>query len=148
VHFRSMAYGQGSNSALPIWGGFMKKVYGNSKYKNLKKAQFTPPADSVLAWMQCPPYLEEMPYWDDYWDDIFEPSFWEKIFGKKKYKEGEEFYEFEDGEYKRFLKDKQRQLDSIKIIRRQQRLEKKDERRQKRKEFWSDKLFKNKKKER
>lgn len=33
AHFRSTALGQGANTALPIWGIFMKKVYSDSKLK-------------------------------------------------------------------------------------------------------------------
>ena len=29
VHFESLTYGAGSNMALPIWGIFMQKVYGD-----------------------------------------------------------------------------------------------------------------------
>lgn len=33
AHFRSTALGQGANTALPIWGIFMKKVYSDSRLK-------------------------------------------------------------------------------------------------------------------
>src|SRR5690606_11293735 len=33
AHFRSTALGQGANTALPIWGLFMQKVYADKKIK-------------------------------------------------------------------------------------------------------------------
>jgi penicillin-binding protein 1A len=42
AHFRSTALGQGANTALPIWGLFMKKVYSDSKLK-VSRADFERP---------------------------------------------------------------------------------------------------------
>ncbi|MEZ5040099.1 MAG: transglycosylase domain-containing protein [Saprospiraceae bacterium] len=61
VHFRTMGVGQGSNTALPIWGEFMKSVYKDPTYKHYRRTQFEPLSDSLSAMMQCPPYLDEMP---------------------------------------------------------------------------------------
>lgn len=59
VRFRSMSLGQGANTALPIWGRFMNKVYKNSKYKHWKKSKFEEPDSLLLAQMDCPPFLED-----------------------------------------------------------------------------------------
>lgn len=45
THFNSRL-GQGSKSALPIWGIFMKKVYSNSKLGYSLQDKFTPPTSS------------------------------------------------------------------------------------------------------
>lgn len=45
IHFNSMAYGQGARAALPIYGYYMKKVYGDKKLKYSQNAKFTFPAD-------------------------------------------------------------------------------------------------------
>ena len=34
IHFRSTALGQGANTALPIWGIYMKKIYGDPSFAN------------------------------------------------------------------------------------------------------------------
>ncbi len=59
VHFRSMRLGQGSNSALPIWGRFMKKLYRDPAFKKWKRLEFPEPDSSLLAMMDCPPFLED-----------------------------------------------------------------------------------------
>ena len=46
VHFESIALGQGSNMALPIWGIFMKKVYEDKTIPIGPGDMFTPP----LGW--------------------------------------------------------------------------------------------------
>lgn len=43
IHFRSMAYGQGAASALPIFGYFMKSVYGDSRLGYSVKTNFNIP---------------------------------------------------------------------------------------------------------
>lgn len=44
AHFRSTALGQGANTALPIWGIYMKKVYADRKIK-ISKGDFERPAN-------------------------------------------------------------------------------------------------------
>ena len=59
VRFRSMKLGQGSNTALPIWGRFMQKVYKDPKFRKWKKDKF-PALDSLIQWeLDCPHYLED-----------------------------------------------------------------------------------------
>lgn len=45
IHFDNMAYGQGAKAALPIYGLYMKKVYGNPKLPYRQDAKFVYPAD-------------------------------------------------------------------------------------------------------
>ena len=61
VHFRSTRIGQGANSALPIWGRFMRKVQGNRHLSMYRGGEFEALSDSVLMELDCPPYLEELP---------------------------------------------------------------------------------------
>ncbi len=44
IHFNSMDFGQGARAALPIYGLFMKKVYGDPKLKYSQDAKFEFPA--------------------------------------------------------------------------------------------------------
>ena len=72
VHFRSLSLGQGANTALPIWGRFMTKVYKDPKFKSWYQSKFTPLSDSIQLAMNCPPYLPDMP--------VYEPlTFFEEI---------------------------------------------------------------------
>lgn len=61
IHFRSIRLGQGANTALPIWGRFMQKVYKDRAFASWKKAVFPVPSVEVLDMLNCPPYLEEQP---------------------------------------------------------------------------------------
>ena len=44
IHFRSMAYGQGASSALPIFGYFMKAVYADPTLGYSVQTPFNVPA--------------------------------------------------------------------------------------------------------
>jgi penicillin-binding protein 1A len=57
VHFKSMKTGQGSSSALPIFGLFIQK---QQKWKS-PSGSFFLPSEENLALMNCPPYLETYP---------------------------------------------------------------------------------------
>lgn len=61
VHFRSIRTGQGSNTALPVWGQFMRKVQGNSKTVQYTRGTFPAPPDTILAQLDCPHYLPDLP---------------------------------------------------------------------------------------
>ncbi|MBK8500955.1 MAG: transglycosylase domain-containing protein [Saprospiraceae bacterium] len=69
VHFKTTEHGQGANTALPIWGRFMKKVQGNKRTAQYLKGDFTPPSDSLLMEIDCPNFLPEMP---EFFDSIFD----------------------------------------------------------------------------
>ncbi len=49
IHFNSMAQGQGTSMALPIYGLFMKKVYADRSLPYTQDAKFTFPADVNLC---------------------------------------------------------------------------------------------------
>ena len=73
IHFKSLSAGQGANTALPIWGLFMKKLYKDPNFKSWKRAKFPSLSEESWAYMQCPPYLEEMPILiADYWNENVE----------------------------------------------------------------------------
>jgi len=57
IHFKTMQTGQGSSSALPIFGIFMQK---QQKWKPPTGA-FGLPSEELLALMECPPFLDEYP---------------------------------------------------------------------------------------
>jgi penicillin-binding protein 1A len=49
IHFNTMALGQGARAALPLYGIFMQKVYGNSKLPYSQTAQFDFPSDLTIC---------------------------------------------------------------------------------------------------
>jgi len=86
VHFRSMKLGQGSNTALPIWGRFMNKVYKDEHFKKWKKQKFEP-LDSTVIWeMDCPPFLDSRDMIPELYEDEEEDGgvfdWFESIFEK------------------------------------------------------------------
>lgn len=137
VHFRSMSRGQGSSTALPIWGKFMQKVYQDPAFKPWRKIKFEPPQDTALALLQCPPYLDEMPIIANYWD----PMFWNGNI----YEEFPELFESSrDGDFLDIppREEFESTNDYIDRVTRQiERLREKRERRERRKEFWDRILF-------
>jgi penicillin-binding protein 1A len=53
VHFKSLDSGQGSSTALPIWGNYMKQIYNDGHHEVWRQAKFANLPDSVLAKLQC-----------------------------------------------------------------------------------------------
>lgn len=138
VRFRSLSLGQGANTALPVYGIFMRKV---SKWKATKKwaqAEFRPKSEAVLAMLDCLPYLEEEP--------IAEEDF----------EESDDFYNALDELFDRFKKDKnkerkaprvnkspqskssQQKKEQDRIKKQNEKLRKKRARKKKRSKVWSD----------
>jgi penicillin-binding protein 1A len=57
-HFTSTAQGDGATTALPIYAGFMKRVYASKKL-NLSKADFEPPKNGVSIVFDCNQYQQQ-----------------------------------------------------------------------------------------
>ena len=57
-HFTSTAQGDGATTALPIFAGFMKRVYANPKLK-ISKADFEPPKNGVSITYDCNQYQQQ-----------------------------------------------------------------------------------------
>ncbi|MEN9330950.1 MAG: hypothetical protein RLZZ94_40 [Bacteroidota bacterium] len=55
VHFRSTSLGQGANTALPIWGLFMRKVFDDPKL-NYSQGEFTKPSKPLNVELDCSKY--------------------------------------------------------------------------------------------
>ncbi len=52
MSFNSTNLGQGANSALPIWGYFMQRVYDDKSIK-IKRGDFTPPTPGGMTRIDC-----------------------------------------------------------------------------------------------
>lgn len=59
AHFRSTALGQGANTALPIWGLYMKKVYEDPAIKVKKFAEFKRP-EKLNVEIDCAKFQQEI----------------------------------------------------------------------------------------
>ncbi|MBB5439897.1 penicillin-binding protein 1A [Pedobacter sp. AK017] len=57
-HFISTAQGDGATTALPIFAGFMKRVYANPKLK-ISQADFEPPKSGVSIIYDCNQYQQQ-----------------------------------------------------------------------------------------
>jgi penicillin-binding protein 1A len=58
VRFRSLQLGMGTNTALPIWAYYMKKVYADSTI-TISKGDFEKPAEMIRIQMDCKQYRRE-----------------------------------------------------------------------------------------
>ncbi|MFD2246914.1 penicillin-binding protein 1A [Pontibacter ruber] len=60
IHFRTIALGQGNKLAMPIYGYFMKKVYGD-KTLDVSKEPFPKPSTPLSVELDCAKYNGQMP---------------------------------------------------------------------------------------
>lgn len=145
VHFRTMRRGQGSSTALPIWGQFMRNVVRDPALKKYHWGRFPSLPDTLNALMECPHYLEDMPILVDIYQDFDEnPGFFERLFGRKDQPDYERQAPKTSSRntYPRRRQGESRQEYEERLRRYELREAKKEERREKRKEFWSKLLFK------
>jgi penicillin-binding protein 1A len=143
VHFRSLRYGQGANTALPIWARFYQKAYANRSTRRWLAGDFVPPSDSMLSFMMCPPYLEEMPVLADLWPDYRDnPGF---------FSEWQHNGRFSGSDYQIRLKPRRPDETDEEYFRRMekynQRKFKREERKRKRRDYWSRVFFGKEKRE-
>lgn len=59
IHFRSTRLGEGANSALPIFAGFMKRVYDNPALGIKRNVDFDAPKGGVSIVMDCDQYKQQ-----------------------------------------------------------------------------------------
>ncbi|MDB5112657.1 MAG: peptidase [Mucilaginibacter sp.] len=59
-HFRSTRVGEGSNSALPIFALYMKKVYADPSLGIKKDVDFTPPKNPLTITLDCNAYSQQV----------------------------------------------------------------------------------------
>ena len=147
VRFRSLALGQGANTALPIWAGFMRRINRDPAFKGYARATFPPPSLAVQEKLACAPYLEAMPLPVDSLGGLFAApdNFLRKLddllgsFKKDKERPADEA---RPSSATRRERDEARRQESERIRKKNERTKRKRERKKKRKEKW-DQLFKN-----
>jgi penicillin-binding protein 1A len=59
IHFRSTRLGEGANTALPIFAGYMKRVYANAALGVKKNVDFVPPKSGVTITLDCGAYSQQ-----------------------------------------------------------------------------------------
>ena len=60
VRFRSLALGQGANTALPIWGLTMKQIVNDKSLRKYHPRPFPPLPDSLAQMLNCPSFVESL----------------------------------------------------------------------------------------
>jgi penicillin-binding protein 1A len=60
IHFRSTNLGEGANTALPIFAGYMKRVYDDAALGIKKNVDFDPPKNGVSITLNCNDYRQQM----------------------------------------------------------------------------------------
>ncbi len=73
VRFRSLSLGQGSRTALPIWGEFTSRLVRLGYYS--KKPPFAPLSERLVNRLNCAPYLEDEPTFFDKVKDVLPFNF-------------------------------------------------------------------------
>ena len=144
VHFRTMWSGQGANTALPIAGQFLKQVYRDPQFRKWGRSKFRALPDSLAFYLDCPPYLEDIPVAEELLEFYLEdPAFFVRMYQELM---GREEYFGAEIDIKRRRKNETDEEYFSRMRRYNQRLQKKkDEDRQMLKDFWSKKLFGKKK---
>jgi penicillin-binding protein 1A len=59
IHFRTLALGEGANTALPIFAIYMKKVYSDGLLGIKKNADFDPPKNTLTITLDCSAYNQQ-----------------------------------------------------------------------------------------
>lgn len=60
VHFRSIAYGQGAKTALPVWALFMKQITNDPDFVLVKHSHFASLDESLAHALDCPMYKQDI----------------------------------------------------------------------------------------
>ncbi len=60
IRFRTFSHGEGSATALPVFAGFMKKVYADTAFSGLEDEHFDI-SDDIKDMLDCDDYREEVP---------------------------------------------------------------------------------------
>ena len=145
IHFRTMRAGQGSSTALPIAGQFLRQTYRDRTFRNWAQAEFDPLPDSLAFFLECPPYLEELPVAEDLYELYREnPGFFQELFREL---QRNDLYNGADLDIKRRRNGETDEEYFERMQRYNRRLQRREERREELKNFWSEKLFGNKKKD-
>lgn len=137
IHFRSLSLGQGASTALPIWGYFMKKVYQNKAFGYIRNATFPALSEATIEQLNCDPYIaDEALDMDLLAGEEKSSDFFDNLINKNSNRD------FGDNMQGGIPKE-----DIERSQKSQEKLQRRDERRERLKTLWSEKLFGGKKDE-
>ncbi|MCC9135098.1 penicillin-binding protein 1A [Pontibacter silvestris] len=72
VRFRTLALGQGSNTALPVWGEFMKRVSQDKAFAELRRSKFQPLPANLQASLSCESFRTGPPPKENFFDRLLD----------------------------------------------------------------------------
>lgn len=72
VRFRTLSLGQGSNTALPIWGDFMKRIAQDKALPGYIKSKFQPLPGNLQASLACESFRTGPPPKENFFDRLFD----------------------------------------------------------------------------
>lgn len=133
VHFRSLRRGSATETALPIWGNFMRQAAQERSLRHYRGGSFPALDEMTTALLQCPDYLDELPiigYDSSLLAREITPQDLENLMNLKPRRRNESA--------EHYLERLEREL---------RRIERRQEREDRRREFWSRTLFGKKKDE-
>ncbi|MCB9081915.1 MAG: transglycosylase domain-containing protein [Lewinellaceae bacterium] len=156
VHFRSLSSGQGSSTALPIWGSFMRRASAAKSLRKYYGGSFPAVPDSLQWAMDCPPNLDDLPIASENWLNFMtNPAFYSRLYQEMQQRGDSSALarpvseQVNDDLELRFQPRRANESDSAyynRMLRFNSRALEREDRREERKEFWNKLLFGNKKK--
>jgi penicillin-binding protein 1A len=140
VHFRTLSRGSATATALPVWGTFMRKVQRTSGLARYRGGSFATLDPMTTALLECPDYLDELPIFQDFNDpNVGELMPVNDIAARLQQFPAQEVEQTMASKPRRNNESPREYAERIaEILERDAR---KDERRDKRKEFWAKTLF-------
>jgi penicillin-binding protein 1A len=72
VRFRTITEGQGSRTALPVWGEFMRRVTQDKEYASLRSSRFEPLPAHLHRLLNCESFREAPPEPEPFFDRLTE----------------------------------------------------------------------------
>ena len=83
IRFREMRYGQGSFSAMPVWAGFMNRVFRDDRWGYLDENEFQI-SQTTREVLDCEDYRERKPFRFRPLEVIRETGFFKRLFRRKR----------------------------------------------------------------
>ncbi|MBX0331927.1 transglycosylase domain-containing protein [Pontibacter sp. HSC-14F20] len=72
VRFRTISEGQGSRTAMPVWGEYMRRVAQDKDFASLRIGRFAPLPSHLQGMLNCPSYREGPPEQENIFDRLAE----------------------------------------------------------------------------
>ncbi len=147
IHFRSLSRGQAARTALPVCGAYLKRVYRNKAFRKIKNATYESPPEMVVALMECPPFLPDLPIINFEDENVSDVVLWSQTVDAIAPDQLQEILERTPRRNNETLRNYSRRIreQNERVLQKRGREEHRDERREKRKEFWGNVLFGKKK---